>query len=127
MISINKLDNLYNLCDDIKYEAFLIDRVFIIQEMSNYRNKVKYSEVFIKIRDINNVILIINEYMLLEFKIFDNVNDKSIIAIFTKRVYLVNNLKVKILIDNNILNIKKIILNLNKELMIINSYNNVMI
>ena len=65
--------------------------------------------------------------MILNFKISDTSKDKSIVASFSRRVYLVNDLKTKILIENDILSAKRIVLNLNKEQIIIDSCQDVIV
>ena len=65
--------------------------------------------------------------MILNFKIFDISKDKSIVASFSRRVYLVDDLKTKILIENDILSTKRIVLNLDKEQMIIDSYQDIIV
>ena len=116
LASIDELSSLHKLCKNIDCDIFLVDRTFVAQEIADYDSKIQYSEVFIKIRDINDVILSTNQYIILNFKISDTtINDKSIIASFSRRIYLVNKLKTKILIENDILNTKRIVLNLNKE------------
>ena len=60
--------------------------------------------------------------MFLDFKIFEiATNDNFVIANFTRRVYLINELKIKMLIDNDILSAEKNILDLDKKQMIIDS------
>ena len=61
------------------------------------------------------------KYLFVEFKIFDEVNNKSTIVNFIKNVNIINKLKAKMFLNNNIIKSKNIILNVNKNIITINN------
>ena len=61
------------------------------------------------------------KYFFVEFKIFDKVNSKLTIINFIKNVNIVNKLKTKMLLNNNIIKSKNIMLNVNKNIVTINN------
>ena len=62
--------------------------------------------------------------MSIEFKVLNELNDKLTIVIFIKNVNIINNLKVKMFLSNNIIDSKNIIFNVNKNTTIINNCQN---
>ena len=110
-----------NMCVDIECEASLINRKFLMQKIFDYRTHIRLSSKFLKIRDIDDAVVIIIDYILLIFWIFEvAIDDKNAIAIFTKRIYIVKELKTKILMSNDIFEWKQININVNKQVVIMN-------
>ena len=67
-------------------------------------------------RNINDVNFIIVEYLFVNFRILNTiVDDTSIVIDFIKHFYIVDNLKIKILFNNNIFEFKQITLNIVKK------------
>ena len=107
-------------------EIFLIDRDFLTREISNYKKHVKTKNKAIKIRDIENTNFSIVKYLLIDFRISSTaIDDNSIIVTFIKHLYIVNNLKIKLLINNDILKSKQIVLNIIKKKTTINNCKNI--
>ena len=97
------------------WRFFFINRTFLIEQIFNYRKHVKIKSKIIKIRDIENFTLNDTKYISIIFEIFDKfINDKLIMINFTRHVYIVDNLKIKMFMNNNIFDLKKIIIDLNK-------------
>ena len=67
----------------------------------------------ISIKDLKLIIYNINEYILIFIYISVIKNDIIIFYRIIKKIYLVNNLKAYILINNNIIKPEKIVLNIN--------------
>lgn len=100
----------------------LINCNFLTNEMLNYQKHVKQKVNFIKIRDIENINFNTIEYLLINFRILNTIVDDNLIIInFIKHFYVVDNLKIKILLSNNILEFEQIILNIFKKQLIIES------
>ena len=115
-----------NMCVDIECEASLIDRKFLMQKIFDYRTHARLSSKSLKIRDIDDAVVIIIDYISLIFRIFEvAIDDKNAIAIFTRRIYIVKKLKTKILMNNDILESKQININVNKQIVIIESCKNI--
>ena len=68
------------------------------------------------------------DYIFFIFQIFEvAIDDENAIAIFTKRIYIVKRLKTKIFINNDIFESKQININVNKQIVIIESCKNIKI
>ena len=97
-------------------EIFLNDHNFLIKKILNYKKHVKTKNKTIKIRDIENINFNIVEYLSIDFRISNTtIDNSSIITTFIKYFYIINNLKTKLLINNNILKPKQIVLNIIKK------------
>ena len=77
----------------------------------------------ITIKDIESIKYSTDEYVILNFYISDLINDQIEIIKITVKIHLVHNFKAKLLIEINILKLKKINISFFKQLLIIN-YNN---
>ena len=83
---------------------------------------------FLKIRNIDDVVVIITIYISLIFRIFDvTTDDKNAIAIFIKKIYIMKKLKIKIFLSNDILDSKQININVEKQILIIDNCKNIKI
>ena len=77
---------------------------------------------FISIRELDIVKHMSDEYAIINIYFFEkNKNDNSVIAKITREVYLINNLKINMLINNDCINLKKIIINKAKDTTYIDS------
>ena len=78
----------------------------------------------LRVKELNSIIHNIDEYILVLIYLLDlkKNNNKALIYIIRK-IYLINNLKVNLLIRNNIMKSKKIMLDVSKNEAYINSYN----
>ena len=71
-------------------------------------------------RDIDDVNFIVVEYLFVDFRILNTVvDDTSIVINFIKHFYIVDNLKIKMLFNNNIFKLEQITLNIIKKKFII--------
>ena len=96
--------------------------------MSNYKKHMKQNVNVIKVRNIENASFIIIEYVSIIFRIFDViVDDNFVIVIFIKNVYIVDDLKAKMLLNNDILKSKQIVLNIVKKKLIIDNCQNMIV
>ena len=103
------------MCIDSDCDTSFIDRDYLTEKMSNYKTHVKKINV-IKVRDIDDVNLSIIECLSITFRISNTVvDDNFAIAIFIKHVYIVDDLKTKVLLNNDILESKQIVLNIVKK------------
>ena len=78
----------------------------------------------LKIKNIKLFTLNIDKYILINFVIFDEVNDKSTIVCFICHFYIVNNFKTNILFDNNIFDLKNVVVHINQQKFIIDNCDN---
>ena len=98
----------------------MIKKVFIYQKLIKQKSNV------IKIRNINDVMFNTKNYLSLIFRVSKLTSNEATFTIicFIRHVYIIDVLKIKIFISNNILESKQIILNFDKKKMIINSCQN---
>ena len=92
-----------------------------------YQKLIKQKSNVIKIRNIDNVMFNIKNYLSLIFRVLKlTLNEMTFtIVCFIKYVYIVDNLKTKMFLNNDILRLKQIILNFDNEKMIINNCQNI--
>ena len=109
------------ICFDIDAESFFDDRKFIAKQISNYVDRIVRKPKVLKINDIEFTTITINECISIDFSVSSKVNDKSVTTCFIRYVYLMNDLKINILLDNDILKSKNIVFHVKKEKLTINS------
>ena len=126
MININllKSNQLFSIYNDIDCEIFLIDRTFLIFQRSNYVNHVLRKPESLKINSIKSTKLFIKEYIAINFTIFNKFNNKTINACFIRFVYIIENFKINVLFNNNIFDLKNIVVYINKQKFIVNNCDN---
>ncbi len=106
----------------------LSDREFIESITSNFATKIRKLTSSILIRDIENKIHNSDEYILMNDFIKETLwNDTSAIAFFQREVHLMNDFKMKMLIDVDILSSKRIQINLNDRILQINSCQDIIV
>ncbi len=99
----------YDVYADIECTMSLSDREFIKSITSNFIIKIRKLMSLILIRDIENKIHNSDEYILMNDFIKETLlNDTSAITFFQREVHLINDFKMKMLIDIDILNSKQI-------------------
>ena len=113
------------MCTNTNCETSLIDKTFLSQEISDYMKRVHKSFEIFKIRKIDDASMFTFDYILFKFRVSNvQANDKSKIDIFTRRVYIMKNLKIKIFINCDILNFERMMINIDKTNVIIDSCKN---
>ena len=123
MANINSLkpNQLFSICDDTECESSLIDRKFLASQRPNYASHVLRKSKPLKVNDIESSKLSIDEYIVIDFTISDEVNGKTTNARFTRYVYIVEDLKANILLNNDILRPKNIVIHIGKQKLTIGS------
>ena len=120
--------SLTNMCVDTDCEVSLIDKIFLSHEVSDYVTQLRQALQSLKVREIDDVSMKTAIYISLKFRISGtDVNGKSTIDIFTRRVYVVKSLKTKILLSNDILEPEKMSIDVNKRILTMNSCKNLKI
>ncbi len=108
----------YDVYADIECTMSLSDREFIESITLNFATKIRKLTSLILIRDIENKIHNSDEYILMNDFIKETLlNNTSAIAFFQREVHLMNDLKMKMLIDIDILSSKQIQINLNDRIL----------
>ena len=78
----------------------------------------------LKINNIKLTKLFISEYIAINFIIFDEFNNKTVNVRFTRYIYIVENFKTNVFLNNNIFDLKNINVHINKQKFIVDNYNN---
>lgn len=110
-------------CADSGCPGSMVDREFLAIEVPDYRQKSS-PRTPLNVRGIGNAMVTSTEHLPLTFKVPGTVNGKPAVACFTRMVNIVDGLKAKMLIGNDILCPERITLNMGQELMIIGSCQN---
>ena len=116
------------MCVNIDCEISLINRNFLTQKIVDYATHVRQCAKSLKIRNIDDVVVVITIYISLIFRIFDvTTDDKNAIAIFIRKIYIMKELKTKILLSNDILDSEQISINVEKQILTIDNCKNIKI
>ena len=102
---------------DTKTSINLIDAIFIKKILLEC--SIHKTSSFILIRDIDNVQKF-SKFVLIIMYINDVINDNnkinsSIIVVITRQIHLINDLKIEIFVNNDIMTSKKILLNFDRQ------------
>ena len=108
-----------NFTSNSNYIMSIIDRRFLSIKTSDYI--IKHISMSVKIRDINDVMMLSSEYIFIKFIIHGTLNKKLIIDKLRRQMHIINDLKVNMLIKFNIFDSEKIMLNYVIEQLTINS------
>ena len=81
----------------------------------NYVDRIVRKSKILKINNIEFIAIIIDKCLFIDFVIFDEINDKSTTICFIRYVYLINNLKINIFLNNDILKSKNIVFYIKKN------------
>ena len=115
-IVIEKSKQLYFFVTNFDCDNSLTNRNFLNQKMFDYEKLMKRKNNVIKIRNIDDVNFNINEYLFVNFRIFEvTIDDDFVVINFIKHLYIVDDLKIKILFDNDFLKFEQMILNIFKK------------
>ena len=104
---------------------FMIDRSYFFKLISNYKSKIKIIETSIKIRDIKTFVIVFSEYIKLNIKILNLLDEKAITARILEIFHIMKDLSIKGFIEMNILESKCIKIDFKR--MIIESCQNMLI
>ena len=118
-INYNFEKNFTKFCANIDCIILLIDKVYL-QQMKFDANirKIKY---FICVYEINDKLYDNFKYVELNFYISKKllIDNKTAMAHFRKKIYVVNNLRVNVLFDVDIFSLKKIIIDMSRRTIIL--------
>ena len=84
--------------------------------------KIRKITLFFRIKSIKSTMHDIDKYVLISIYIFIVKNNIKVLYRIYKKNYFIDNLKTHILLNNNIINFKKIVLNIVQNKAYINNY-----
>ena len=111
-ISIDIKSTINDFCIDTDCKTFMTNRSFIFTMISNYAFKIKVIASF-RVRNIKNAIVFSIEIIILDFSFSEIINEAFAVAKLFRKIRIVDNLSIKILIEMNIINLEKMIINAN--------------
>ena len=110
-----------DVCLDIEIDVILIDREFFKAQTSTI--SIRTMTTSLKIRDLDTT-----KYQSFEYAIVDiylsstrSTNDEKINALIRREIYLIDNLKANMLIENDIIDLEKIVIDMHKRETLITS------
>ena len=112
-------DTSNSLCADFEISMSLIDRDYLTKRLSKI--KIQKITTSVTIRDIEKQIYDNSKYVMIDFYISERIIDESVLAHLADEIHIVNNLKVNMLIDMNIMNSEQIILDFDKNILIVST------
>ena len=101
-------------CLNTDSEMSIIDRAYFCKLISNYKSRIKTIDTSTKVRNIETSVVIFNESIKINMNIFDLLNEKSVTTRILEIFHIVKELSVKILIEMNIIDSERMIINSNK-------------
>ena len=83
--------------------------------------------VALKIRDLNDSLLKTKKHLFIKSRIFGEIDDKTLIMFFIRYIYIVESLKIKMFVNNNILSFENIVFNVEKKFVTIDNCQNLIV
>lgn len=120
-VSFNSNETKDEICLDTECIMTLEDRNYLKLHLLDYQSLVKLIRSFISIRDIDDVIHEFTKYFIITLYIERTLNNKSVLVSITREIHLMNNLKMNMLINIDILVSKRMILNMSHKILFIES------
>ena len=96
------------------------DKKFLFIKILNMIIFIKRISQSIKIREINEFLILFFKYIILKFILRNVLDKKFVIDKFRPQIHIINDLKTNMFINSNILNSKKMLINYNKKILVFN-------
>ena len=100
---------------DSEYEITLNNRAYLLKNVPEL--KIKKMIFFISIRDVGNKIVNTNKYVIIIAYVNEIINNITKIICFTIKIHFVNDLKINILFETNIMTFQEMIMNLKTRIL----------
>ena len=98
-----------NVCIDIDVDVTFENRNFYKQQI--FDDEIRIMITSLKIRELNTQQHESFEYVICDIYIKNTKNDKSITFVFRREMHLIDNFKINMFIDNDVIDVEKIIIN----------------
>ena len=109
---------LYNVCFNIDCIMILIDKQFLKE--FRLERLLKKFRIMIFVWKVGTKRYLTNDYLIINLYIKEKIEKKSVVAHFRWEVHVMNDLKIKLLLDMNVIIFERIIINLNFKRFTIN-------
>ena len=104
---------------------FLINRRFLNDLKLN--NLMKKFKIFIVVRNIEIVKHVIDDYLLIFMYVKKQIDNQIVVVYFQREIHVIDNFKAKLLLKINVINSKRIIVDLNRRQLFIKNCQNLTI
>ena len=98
---------------------FLIDREFY--KSQTFDIFVRIIIISLKIRDFETKMHETSEYVITNIHLFDTKNDKKITSIIRREIHLIDDLKINMFFENDIMKSERIVINITKKIVVVNN------
>ena len=114
-----------NVCLDSDAKVSLIDRIFL--KLQTFDLAIRIMTSSFKMRNLDIRRHETWKYAIVDVHLFELKNDKKIIFIFRRKLHLIDDLKINMLIDNDIMKSKQIVSNIVKKSIFVNTIDVILI
>ena len=97
-----------------------VDRKFLFIRILNMIILIKRTPQSIKIREIDEFLILFFEYVILKFILRNILDEKLVIDKLRRQIHIIDDLKTNMLIDSNILSSEKMLIDYNKKILVLN-------
>ena len=104
-----------HVCLDTDVNIILVDREFFKRQTSNI--SIRTMTISISIRDLDTAQHWFSDYVIIFIYFSSKKNEIVVKVMITREIHLIDNLKINILIENNLMRLKKIDINMTKKLL----------
>ena len=101
----------HDICININCTMSLINRVFVTN--LKFVTQIKKINVSIFVQDIDILRHVTNDYLMLLMYIQDTIDKRKVTTHLRREIYVIDNLKIKLLLSMNIMSFKRIIIDMN--------------
>ena len=108
-----------NVCFDFEIDVFLVDREFYKSQAFDIF--VRIMIISLKIRDFETKMHETSKYVITNIHLFDTKNDKKITSIIRREIHLIDDLKINMFLENDIMKSKRIVINITKKFVVVNN------
>ena len=113
MLKLNKRLKIVKICLNIECIMSIINRKFLLTQLLNC--VIRFTLTFVIVHNIKIIQHVFLNFALFDLWIFEQDLNESIIAQIIRKIYIIDNLRVNILIKMNIQALKKIIINISRR------------
>ena len=120
-VRFSQIEKKNDICLNINYNIILIDRLWLKKLL--FQIVIFYILSSFKVREVKSSQHKISKYII-TFNYFLKVDEKEnkVLACIRREIYIVDDLRVKMLIENNFIKFEKIIIDVIKKKVYINNY-----
>ena len=109
-----------DISSNFECEVTLNDRAYLLKNV--FKLKIKKMTFFISIRNVKNKVVSTNKYVMIIVYVNNVINDIIRTIFFTIKMHLVNDLKINIFFETNIITFQKMIMNLKARIIRLEKY-----